>query len=293
MTIENIPSSNFDNRHRKAFEFVMIGNKEILMKQLPTDHDPFRPHRVRYYAILFIMGGEGTHHIDFKSYAYKKGSLIFISKEQVQRFEHNVDRDALFLLFTDQFLEKGSLGSKLMQQLSLYNYHLYPPVMQLNDVQYATFYQILQQMHEEYHRPDDFATEEIMLASLKILLFLAERTRKSNQVEKIPSLYHKEFLQFQELLNTHLLTNRQVQFYADQMAISTKKLNRITQDIVQQSTKDYIHEMLTTEMKRFLVNTNLSIKEIAYKTGFDEATNFVKYFKKYAGLTPVQFRKRY
>jgi AraC family transcriptional activator of pobA len=41
------------------------------------------------------------------------------------------------------------------------------------------------------------------------------------------------------------------------------------------------------------MNTSLSIKEISYKTGFEDPTNFVKYFKKYAELTPIDFRKRY
>ena len=55
--------------------------------------------------------------------------------------------------------------------------------------------------------------------------------------------------------------------------------------------KEYIHEQLIMEIKRFLMNTDLSIKEIAYKTGFDEPTNFVKYFKKNTSSTPSAFRK--
>ena len=54
----------------------------------------------------------------------------------------------------------------------------------------------------------------------------------------------------------------------------------------------------TASMKRMfdyliLFNTDLSIKEIAYQTGFEEPTNFVKYFKKEVGMTPSVFRKEY
>ena len=57
--------------------------------------------------------------------------------------------------------------------------------------------------------------------------------------------------------------------------------------------KTYINDSLILEIKRLLMNTSLSIKEISYKTGFEDPTNFVKYFKKYTELTPIDFRKRF
>jgi AraC-like DNA-binding protein len=60
-----------------------------------------------------------------------------------------------------------------------------------------------------------------------------------------------------------------------------------------QPAKTYISEYLTLEIKRFLMNTNLSIKEIAYQTGFEDPTNFVKFFKKHSNRTPAEFRKQH
>jgi YesN/AraC family two-component response regulator len=36
----------------------------------------------------------------------------------------------------------------------------------------------------------------------------------------------------------------------------------------------------------------MSVREISEHTGFDEPTNFVKYFKKHSGQTPEKFRKK-
>ncbi|MEM9823697.1 MAG: helix-turn-helix domain-containing protein, partial [Bacteroidota bacterium] len=245
------------------------------------------------YALLFIMEGEGQHYIDFKSYQYQRGSLIFISKEQVHAFEQNRQREAFFLLFTRHFLEKSSLASNLMQQLSLYNYHLYPPVLQLSELDFPVFSDLVMRIHSEYHAPDDQFTEEIIQSSLKILLSMAERIRKRKRKKEAPSRYQDEFLQFQRLLDQHILDSRMVHFYAQKMNISTKKLNRIVQEIMHQPAKNYINEILIIEMKRLLMNTNFSIKEIAYKTGFEDPTNFTKYFKKWTHQTPAIFRKSY
>ena len=77
------------------------------------------------------------------------------------------------------------------------------------------------------------------------------------------------------------------------MNMSSKKLNRITQELMNKPVKTYINDSLILEIKRLLMNTSLSIKEISYKTGFEDPTNFVKYFKKYAELTPIDFRRNY
>lgn len=290
---DSIPEIGFKNRDQKAFEFQISSNKDALKYHLPTDHDPFRPHRIRYYAILVFLKGEGNHFIDFKTYPYKRGSVIFISKEQVHAFEPNEERDARFMIFTDTFLQKSSLGSDLLQQLSLYNYHLYSPLLQLEENQFEVFVDLVERIHSEYLEADDFATEEIILSSLRIFLCLAERIRKKNLSDQPKSKYHLEFLDFQDVLKKYLFQSRQVKFYADQLMMSTKKLNRITQEIMNLPAKNYIDEVLIIEIKRLLMNTSLSVKEIAYKAGFEETTNFVKYFKKMTQSTPAQFRKKF
>ena len=289
---KDIPAVSLTNIQDKSFGFKIASNREILFHK-NLDHDPFRPHRIHFYAILFILEGEGQHFVDFKSYPYKKGSLIFISKEQVHAFEKNWEREASFLLFTEDFLEKGNIGSNLMQQLSLYNYHRFPPVVQLGEEQMKLFLYLTKKMHLEFDQTDDALTEEILHASLKIFLCLAERIRKENRKSLYNAKYQEEYQIFQILLNQYIFETRKVKDYADKMHISTKKLNRVTQEIIGQTAKTHINEVLILEIKRFLMNTSLSISEIGYKTGFEETTNFVKYFKKYTDFRPSEFRAQF
>lgn len=290
---KQIPEVSFQNIHSKDLGFEIVSNWEVLGDNSPLQHNPFVPHRIRFYAVLFILQGEGFHYIDFKKYPYKRGSIIFISKEQVHRFEQNLERDAFFMVFTEEFLEKSSVNSSLMHRLSLYNYHLYPPVIQLEEDQIFTFQNLVTRIAHEYHAPDDHLTEEIIQSALKIFLMLAERIRRQYREVEGKSSYHRTFIQFQRLVAEHILTNRKVQFYANELGISTKKLNRATQTVVDGSAKAFINDQLIIEIKRLLMNTDYSIKEIAYRTGFEDPTNFVKYFKKDTGQTPSEFRKEY
>lgn len=287
-----IPEVDFRNRRKKSYEFEIISNK-IFFKNVQDHEPPFRPHRISYYGILFTMKGTGEHVIDFNHYPYRKGTVIFLSKEQVHAFIRNENREAYLMTFTPDFLEQSGFGPNLMKLMALFNYHLYHPVLQLTEEQYEILLQLVMRMKREFENPDDDFSQEIIQAALKVFLFLSERLLRKSNGAKERHFYQGEFIQFQNLLQGHILENNKVQFYAEKMSISTKKLNRITQAIVQKAAKDYINDLLILETKRFLMNTSLSVKEIAYKTGFDVPTNFVKFFKKNTGITPLAFRKQF
>jgi len=56
--------------------------------------------------------------------------------------------------------------------------------------------------------------------------------------------------------------------------------------------KTFIASRLALEAKRLLVHTEMPISAIAHQLGFDEATNFTKFFRSIEGCTPGDFRRR-
>ena len=58
------------------------------------------------------------------------------------------------------------------------------------------------------------------------------------------------------------------------------------------SAKAFIAARINLEAKRLLVHTDWPVALIAERLGFDEATNFSKFFKRESGATPAQFRRR-
>lgn len=53
----------------------------------------------------------------------------------------------------------------------------------------------------------------------------------------------------------------------------------------------FMEEAITTEACRLLDETTLTVAEIAWRFGYDEPTNFVKFFKGMTGTTPLRYRK--
>ena len=51
-----------------------------------------------------------------------------------------------------------------------------------------------------------------------------------------------------------------------------------------------VDSRIVIEAKKMLRLTNMPLKAISLKLGFDDASNFVKFFKRIVGKTPLQYR---
>lgn len=59
------------------------------------------------------------------------------------------------------------------------------------------------------------------------------------------------------------------------------------------SFSDYVEEYKLGEAKRLLLETELTVAEIAERLNYTNAQNFIRFFSKNAGITPGKFRKLY
>ena len=80
--------------------------------------------------------------------------------------------------------------------------------------------------------------------------------------------------------------------YARELNITPVHLNRICQATVGKSALRAVHEFLFLEAEKYLKYTKYSVSEIAYRLNFEDAAYFSRFFSKYAGVSPKQYRRR-
>ena len=85
---------------------------------------------------------------------------------------------------------------------------------------------------------------------------------------------------------------REVQWYAAQLKITPKYLSEICKERSGKSASEWIAEITVSELKHYLRNTTLPIREVASVMEFPHASFFCQYTKKHTGLTPNHFRKQ-
>jgi len=289
--MKEIPNIPFFKTSKAEIEFEIFTLNSLFSRKNKLHFSLDKPHKVEFYHILFITKGTGEHFIDFQKYKYYEGSIFFISKGQVHAFEVYPDRDGFVILFTEAFLSTNLIHSDILSLSILYNYHLHSPIMQPEETGKTNFVRIIKEIYDEYNSPDGFAKEEMLRLLLKLILLKAERVKNTLIPQAKNSEFFIKFGIFRNMLENRFTKTRNAKEYAEKMNISYKHLNEICKSLAGNTAKEFIDNFVILEIKKHLATSDISIKELTYELGFDEPTNFVKYFKKHTLQSPSQFRR--
>ncbi len=101
------------------------------------------------------------------------------------------------------------------------------------------------------------------------------------------------FRRFLLLVQKHGNKKREVQWYAEHLAITPKYLTTVCHAISGQTASSIINEALVQEIKRLLIQTDMSSKEICEQMEFVTPSFFCKYVKRELGMNVKAYRRAY
>ncbi len=110
---------------------------------------------------------------------------------------------------------------------------------------------------------------------------------------KKPSFGHQTVNKVILHINDKIESNLTVEDVANYFNISTSHLSRIFREHTGVTLVEYLNIRKVEECQYFLRNTNKGISEISNAFHFCNQSYFTRIFKKYAGVTPKQFRDHY
>jgi AraC family transcriptional regulator, transcriptional activator of pobA len=249
-------------------------------------------HRTGFYQIIWIQRGNPTLWVDFKPVHLTPNTVLFLNKDVVKRFAGKTPFEGFSILFTDSFFCQTETDSRYLRNTMLFN-----DLFALSQIEVQKeinlFAGLLQQMKEEVHRKKDNFQSDILQNLLHNFLLQSERIKRTQdsitEVKKGADLDY--VILFRDLLEAHYKDQKQVSYYAAQLLITEKRLNQATSKVLDKTPKEIIDDRIMLEAKRLLAHTHENIKEVGYALGFEEPTNFIKYFKKHASTTPTEFRE--
>ncbi len=168
-----------------------------------------------------------------------------------------------------------------LNEVSREFFHTYVHLLtlQLNDKLSDYRHQILQLIARG-------ATMELLNYMDKVVTF-TEHEISRQTVNSSDYTFHS----FMHLLREHP-HEREVQWYAKELGITPKYLSEICKERSGRSASEWIADITVSELKQYLRNTTLPIREIAKVMEFPNASFFCQYTKKHTGMTPNHFRKQ-
>ncbi|MCX8020159.1 MAG: helix-turn-helix domain-containing protein [Chitinophagaceae bacterium] len=244
-------------------------------------------HRIHFDTIIISLQGIKNYEVNFEKVECGTPCVYWTRKYQIHKAEFPFPKGYVIWL-NDQFIENPSLLQLYQKMFCIKG--LISFSKRSHDFKRILFLceQLLSHQSEDMQDPlnAEFGTH--------LLICVLNRIYQSSGPEKFLARqdeYHT-FHAFMELVYTHASKTRRLNFFLKKLNISRNKLIGICKKISLQTPGELIAGHLFRESVLLLKQKAFSVKEIAYRLGFSETSNFIRFFKQHAGTSPMQYQKK-
>lgn len=248
------------------------------------------PHRHDYYEIIWFTHCRGKHMVEFVSYDLIPNMLFVFSRNQIHAFINIKGLKGHVLRFSKAFLKRLPENYTAGLNHTLFKMHA-SPVRIISEENAFSLSAIINLIKGEFRRPGRHLHESMLAVLLHA--FLIETERLTPQVSTISGERRtllKTFYKFNALLERYYSKQYRVEQYAELLGMSAKRLGEICKQAAGMPPKRIIEEHVGLEAKRLLRHSDLSVKQISYRLGFDDPAYFSRFFKRTASMSPSAFR---
>jgi AraC-like DNA-binding protein len=264
-----------------------------LRKRAPAA-DLHRPHRIEFHELICVTRGSCTHVVDFEPAHCGPGGVLVLQPSQVEQFDVTAPWDGWLVFFRPEQLfaaaRETTAGPGLVEAVAELPVQINPGRAEARLLRNA-----IAQMHTDARQhlasPEVQALLLHQLCALLWRLVLAHRGQHQGLAAGQPQ--RDRFRRFRRLLERSFASWHTVAPYADALGCTERTLTRLALGAAGLSAKTMIAGRITLEAKRLLAHTTLPVSTIGDQLGFDDASNFTKFFRREAGCTPVEFRSGY
>ncbi|MGH8699698.1 MAG: helix-turn-helix domain-containing protein [Burkholderiales bacterium] len=251
------------------------------------------PQRVEFHLAFGVTAGTCRHMVDFVPHACRPRTWIFVKPGQIQRFDFSRRWAGWLLVFRREFLLPPG-GTAVLSELSMASVaEAMPDRLDLPATAHAAAIGVVAQMEIDARmRASDPQRNALLRHQLYAWLLRLSLSQPGQEQSPASSQHLQRFRRFRHAVEEGFRTTHQVSAYAERLGCSERSLARAARQITGTSAKTYLAQRIALEAKRLLVHTTRPVKAIADELGFDEPTNFVKFFRREAGCSPGEFRRR-
>jgi len=254
-----------------------------------------KPHIHSFYQVIWFKKGPGKHSVDFKIYDVFDNAIFFVAPNQVHYFDGNTDYQGILLHFNELFLAQDQSPLDFFLNSNLFNNPYQQPSCCIGSGIDEILDQYVLQIKQELENEEIFGKELILGNYLKSFLIQIQRGKNLTEhaVDALSPVFDEKRMQlvkFINLIDENYKKGYSVAEYARLLHMSSRSLSDLTQQL-NKTPSQMIQERIILEAQRLLLYSHLNINQVGYRLGFDDASYFVKYFKKYTGVSPSEFKK--
>ena len=241
------------------------------------------PLRAPCHVIMLVSTGQGSHTLDFVPHACRPGTLLWGRPGQVHQFSRQPGFDATLIAFVP-----GTLPD--MPELAALRHLVDDPFavtcwQPAGEDEEAIVADVTQIAVDCARFGGNRLGGELLAHEVAVLM-----VRIAALAPPPPRGPAAEILGALRAELEREVVHRRVEDYAELLGCSVRTLTRASLAATGRSAKQLIDERVALEAKRLLATTEMPVADVGRRLGFDEPTNFGRFFARESGMTPGGFR---
>lgn len=250
------------------------------------------PHKHNFFLTVLFTEGSGIHEVDFERYEVVPGAVFLINPGQTHYWELSRAEGIIFF-HSQSFFDLNFTDRSILDFPFFYSVHN-PSMLKLEEQAINKILPWFDTLFVE-NRDQKMHYLEKIQTLLNCLYVDLSRLYHQSGVSKVikTSIDFNYIRRLENLVDEHYKSKKSPSFYAEQLSITPKHLNRLTRNTLGKTTTQIITERVMLESKRLILYHPASLSQVSDELGFEDYAYFTRLFKKWTGSTPTEFRNLY
>jgi AraC family transcriptional regulator, transcriptional activator of pobA len=245
----------------------------------------YDPARKDFFEVLWLQDEYPLHEVG-PELATVKGHWVYLMPPYRVHQLNKAGKKGILFSFKRELLEEEDKEFAL-DVFRIFNMSGEFTTMRLTPNMVKRLEKVYELLDAEYQ---ESSSNLAMIRSL-LKVFLLHLVKMKKEEFTTLDINQKRAYEFLLLLEDHYIAERNMQFYADKLNISIKRLNQVLKEVLNQTGVQLLHDRLILEAKRQIIHSENSIKEVAWLLAFKDRPYFSRFFKVHTGQTPEAFQK--
>ena len=253
----------------------------------------------QYYEIMLVVGGEGMVKHNEHNILAKKAFVFLRAPGTVVREDASLE--TIIIVFS-QYDDKNDIG--LYQKYTTPDFmktqHKWIPFEEKGEPfsdyflskRFEIAFQLLNEIYQKF-RFDDLNRQFYYKSRLLYLISVLYEERaifRNAQKTKSYNINREKVDFVKDYILNNLQKNISLNELARKVDLSSEFLCRIFKKYEKKTIKQFTNYNRVLKAKKLLTESNMHINQIVFETGFNNQNNFYIVFKKYANMTPTEYK---
>ncbi|MBP3360997.1 MAG: helix-turn-helix domain-containing protein [Clostridia bacterium] len=269
-------------------------NEPIIIEPCASEYAA--PHKHDFLELVYVTKGAAKHYVAENESIIRKGDYLVIDYGTSHSYKSIDDRgfEVINCLFLPDLIDRSLVHCRSFSELlnhylikmSVRNMYVNPSNYQFRDKD-GKIYMLLRSMMDEYNQKAPGFTEMIRCQLIELFIITMRTVTRDSEKTDDAIIYITDRVE-KNYMNKITLTE-----LSHELCYSTSYLSLKFKTATGMGFTEYLEKKRINEACRLLANTNKKISEIAFSVGYSDVNFFYRIFRKYAGASPLEMRKKY